>query len=144
MIDVRDAWNILAAATPLGEETVPLAACEGRVLASAWAVDRDLPPFDRAAMDGFALRASDAAGASRTAPVRLRVVGEATPGIPHAGRCEPGEAVRIMTGAAVPEECDSVLPVEESSGFDGDPVSVFAPLRRGANVALRGCERRRG
>ena len=112
----------------------------GRVLRRAVQVDRDLPPFDRAAMDGFAVAAADVA----PAPVHLPVVGESAPGAPFTGEVQRGDAVRIMTGAAVPQGCDAVVPVEDTSGFEAVRVEIRRPVRAGANVALRGSECRAG
>jgi molybdopterin molybdotransferase len=100
-------------------EEVPLAEASGRVLAEDVTSDVDVPPFRRAAMDGWALRAEDTFGASEGDPVALRVVGRALPGAPPALAVGRGEAVRIMTGAPVPPGADAVLPAEEGEERDG-------------------------
>ncbi|MFQ5599632.1 MAG: gephyrin-like molybdotransferase Glp [Candidatus Krumholzibacteriia bacterium] len=144
-IDVPDAWACIEREVrPLPPETLPLQRAVGRVLARPVRTDREYPPFDRAAMDGFAVRSEDVGGARDGAPVRLEVVGEATPGGAFAGEAGPGTAVRIMTGAPVPPGWDSVVPVERTSGFDTNPVSIHAPVRRRQNVAGRGSERAAG
>ncbi len=97
---------------PLREETVPLAAAAGRVLARDVTSPVDVPGFVRAMMDGFAVRAADTLGASPYNPLPLAVVGEAVPGRPFAGQLGRGQAVRIMTGAPLAAGADSVLPAE--------------------------------
>ena len=143
-IDLHAAWERLEAAVqPLGRERVPLSAAGGRVLAAPVDVDRDQPPFDRAAMDGYAVQAAALAGASAAAPVRLPVVGEATPGAPWAG--DPGRgAVRIMTGAPLPAGCDTIVPVEDTSGFGTDVVAVRIAQPPGKHIVWRAEERRCG
>lgn len=97
---------------PLGEEEVPLAEAAGRVLARHVFSPVNVPPFVRAMMDGFAVRAGDTAGASPYNRLALEVVGESLPGRPFEGSVGPGQAVRIMTGAPLPEGADAVLPAE--------------------------------
>ncbi len=101
-------------------ESVPLAQASGRVLAEDVTSTVNVPGFVRAMMDGFALRAADTAGASPYNGLPLAVVGQSMPGRPYPGRVEPGQAVRIMTGAKLPEGTDAVLPVEfvENRGDD--------------------------
>ena len=93
---------------PLGVETVTLEHALGRVLCEPVYADIDLPPFDRARMDGYAVRSSDVA----TAPVKLRVIGEIAAGASFAGKINAGEAVKIFTGAPVPEGADAVQKIE--------------------------------
>lgn len=109
MIPVEEAIKIvLEKAAPLPPESVALADALGRVLAEDVAADSDLPPFDRAQMDGYAVRSEDL----RETPARLRVVGEAAAGKGWRGTLQTGEAVRIMTGAPLPSGADSVQQVE--------------------------------
>jgi molybdenum cofactor synthesis domain-containing protein len=109
MITVTEAIHLVAAETRrLEPERVALTEARGRVLAEDVRADSDLPPFDRALMDGYAVRADD----TTDAPVRLRLVGEAAAGRSWRGHLQPGEAVRIMTGAPVPDGADSVQQVE--------------------------------
>ncbi|NUQ65753.1 MAG: molybdopterin molybdotransferase MoeA [Pirellulales bacterium] len=96
----------------LDEELLPLRGAAGRVLARDVASEVDVPGFVRAMMDGFAVRAADTAGASPYHRLPLAVVGESMPGRPFAGRVGPGQAVRTMTGAKLPDGADAVLPVE--------------------------------
>ncbi len=144
-IEVEEAWSrIEQLVKPLPSETIELADAPSRVLAESIRCDRDYPPFDRAAMDGFAVRSEDVMGAAPDAPVELDVVGEATPGCAFEASAPPSGAVRIMTGAPVPAGWDSVVPVESTSGFETPRVRVFAATRAGQHVAPRGIERRDG
>jgi molybdenum cofactor synthesis domain-containing protein len=134
---------VLAAATPIARtESVALDAAAGRVVASAVIAGADVPPFDRAAMDGYAVRADDTFGASRAEPRTLRLIDTVytaqTPRVPVA----PGTCVAIATGAPMPEQADAVVMVEETERGDGDEVRVFTPVyprqhvgRRGADIA---------
>src|SRR5919205_1589218 len=109
MIPVNEAVRIVVEkAEPLAAERVALGDALGRVLAEDVFADTDLPPFDRAQMDGYAVRSED----MRETPARLRVVGEAAAGKGWRGTLRAGEAVRIMTGAPLPEGADSVQQVE--------------------------------
>lgn len=96
----------------LEPEVVPLAAAAGRVLAAPVVSDVDVPGFDRATMDGYAVVADATEGATAYNRVTLTVVGDALPGVPYEGAVRLGEAVRIMTGAPLPAGCDAVLPAE--------------------------------
>src|SRR5713226_9920038 len=108
MIPVAEAIEIVRAQTAtLPPERVPLADALGRFLAEDIIADSDLPPFDRAQMDGYAVRAADVAG-----PARLRIVGESAAGAGWHREMKTGEAVRIMTGAPVPKGADAVQQVE--------------------------------
>src|ERR1044072_857523 len=99
MIPVEEAINIiLEKAAPLPVEDVALADALGRVLAEDVAADSDLPPFDRAQMDGYAVRSEDL----RETPARLRVVGEAAAGEGWRGTLRAGAAARVMKGGPLP------------------------------------------
>ncbi|UCE02406.1 MAG: molybdopterin molybdotransferase MoeA [Candidatus Latescibacterota bacterium] len=141
-IDVREAWReIEGQVQTLPSERVGLAQAVGRVLAQPVRTDRTYPPFDRAAMDGFAVRAADVESASHESPVSLPVVGESTPGREPDDSVAPGTAIRIMTGAAVPPGCDAIVPVESTSGFGSDRVRVVSPSAPGRHIARCGVER---
>ena len=117
LLPVDDARaRMLAEITPRPAETVPLAQSIGRVLAEDVAAVRDQPPFAASAMDGWAVRAADTPGA-------LRIVGESAAGHGYPGKVGPGEAVRIFTGAAVPDGCDAMV-IQEEARRDGEAVSV--------------------
>ncbi len=102
----------------LDAERVPLRAAAGRVLASAIVSDIDVPGFDRATMDGYAVVADSTEGATPYNRVPLKVVGDALPGSPFSRTLARGEAVRIMTGAPMPAGSDAVLPAESVDTAD--------------------------
>ncbi len=106
---------VLAGARTLGPEHLALADALGRVLAADVRAGWDVPPWANAAMDGYAVRAADVAGAAPGAPVRLRVVGDAPAGARWDGTLGAREAVRIATGAPVPDGADAVVRVEDTA-----------------------------
>jgi molybdopterin molybdotransferase len=108
----------------------------GRVLAQEIAADRDYPPFDRSARDGYALRAADVPG-------ELRVTGEVRAGEVFTGAIGPGEAVEIMTGAPLPSGADAVVMIEHTERT-GDRVRTDRSAKPGDNFSPRGVEARRG
>lgn len=142
MIPVPEAIGIVLARTrSLAVERVALEEAPGRVLAEDAVADTDLPPFDRAQMDGYALRSADV----REVPARLRVVGEAAAGRGWRGRLGAGEAARIMTGAPLPEGADSVQQVEVTrESEDGAFVEVERATEPGQFFVVRGSEIRAG
>lgn len=141
MVSVEQALEIvLREAHELPVEDVALDAALGRVLAVDVVADRDLPPFDRAAMDGYAVRARDVA----QAPAALEVVGEVRAGEQPPLALGAGQAVRIMTGAPVPPGADAVQQVEKTQPLDEFRVTILASLDAGQNVAPRGSEVRAG
>ena len=142
MIAVAEAIQIVRQQTvPLGTEQIDLPSALGRVLAQEIVADSDLPPFDRAQMDGYAVRAAD----TLDAPVRLRIVGESAAGKGWHNQIDEGEAVRIMTGAPVPEGADSVQQVELTHELkDGTVVELLASVETGRSVVKRGAEIRAG
>jgi len=124
---------------PLDADTVPLRAAGGRVLAEAIVSDVDVPGFDRATMDGYALVAECTEGATPYNRVALAVVGEALPGSQFRGTVGRGEAVRIMTGAPMPAGADAVLPAESVEPDAGpDAIAAIAAVSPGRNIGRRG------
>jgi molybdenum cofactor synthesis domain-containing protein len=116
---------------------VPLGEALGRVLAQDVVARWASPPFTNSAMDGYAVRASDAASARPDAPVALGPVGESAAGRPFEGVVSAGQAVRIMTGAVMPEGADAVVPVEQAAD-DGHVVMVREAPRHAAHVRREG------
>ena len=134
---------VLECALPLGEETVPLDDALGRVLSRELRSDAAVPPFDSSAMDGFAVRSEDLAGAREDAPVTLAVVGESRAGQPMSEPVGPSQAAIISTGAVVPAGTDAVVPIERVSVQDGhvrlhEPVSAGNDIRRSGEDILPG------
>jgi molybdopterin molybdotransferase len=121
------------------QETVALEQALHRVLAEPLLADRDYPPFNRSARDGFAVRAADVAAA----PARLRVLGETRAGEPSRFKIGPGETVEIMTGAPGPEGADAVVMVEYSAR-DGEFVRLDEGVPPGRNLILAGSEGQAG
>src|SRR5262245_41708360 len=122
---IEDAIRIILEHTPLAvEEDIPLMDSMGRVLRRDAISDLDLPPFNRSRMDGYALRAADVEKATGDQPAKLRAIGEAAAGSHFSGRVETGEAVRIMTGAPVPEGADAVQKIEVIRVLDDGRIEV--------------------
>lgn len=129
MLTIEEALaHVLAQArlTPL--ESAPIERCFGRVLAEPLSAARDQPPFDASAMDGYALRAADTPG-------ELKIVGESAAGHPYTGMLQPGEAIRISTGAPVPDGADTMV-MQEDVTRDGPTLTVPASPP-GKNIRLR-------
>lgn len=134
--------TILAAVHPLDLLTVPLAEALGSTLRTGVRAAVDLPLFDNSAMDGFAVRFSDVASASAASPVALRVVAD----LPAGSSLDPafgtGEAVRIMTGAPLPADADTVVPFEATAGGLTESLGTVrvreAPRHIGAHIRRRG------
>jgi molybdopterin molybdotransferase len=124
---------LASVAAPTEREAVALAEAYGRTLASDVVSRRIQPPFANSAMDGYALRAADAA---RT-PARLTVVGESAAGRPFGRRLGPGEAARIFTGAPLPEGADAVA-MQETTRREGATVILEAPVALGDHVRAPG------
>ena len=130
---------------PLDAELVALQAADGRVLADAIASDVDVPGFDRATMDGYAVVADSTDGATSYTPLPLMVIGDSLPGRPFAGSVCAGQAVRIMTGAPLPPGCNAVLPAEfVDTTTDARCISALAAVSPGKHVGRRGEDVSRG
>ena len=142
MISVAEAIQIVRQQTaPLSTEQVRIEQALGRVLAEDVVADTDLPPFDRAQMDGYAVRSQDV----REAPARLRIVGESAAGNGWRHQLEEGQAVRIMTGAPVPAGADSVQQVELTHELkDGTIVELLETVETGKSIVERGAEIKAG
>ena len=130
---------ILERAKRLDAERVPIERAAGRVLAEPAAAATDLPPFPSSAMDGFALRAAD----TTAAPVTLPVVARVAAGNPAPRPLEPGEAMAIATGGAVPDGADAVIPIELVQETD-EAVTVRESVPQGAPVRPRAGDARAG
>jgi molybdopterin molybdotransferase len=141
--------RVLEGRAPLGSERVPLTESVGRVLATAVVSPVDLPPWDNASMDGYAVRASDVAGASTDNPRTLHVIGEIAAGGAATIAIGEGEAVRISTGAPVPASADAVVRVEDTDRGNErvmvtDDRDVRGATRDRRNVRPRGEDVRSG
>jgi molybdopterin molybdotransferase len=143
---VEDALAVLDAhLLPLSAEPCPLRRANGRVLADDIVSGVDVPGFDRATMDGYAVVALSTDGATPYTPLPLTVVGESLPARPFDGTVASGEAVRIMTGAPVPSGCDAVVPAEWIEGAtDASQVAAVGSVSPGKNVGRIGEDVARG
>ena len=134
--------RLLEGVGALAAETVGLDQALGRILAEAVASQSEMPGFDNSAMDGYAVRAHEIAAATATVPVRLPVAGESRAGsVP--GALEPGTAMRIMTGAPMPDGADTVVRQEDTSR-EGATVLIQVATALGTSVRLRGADMRAG
>lgn len=150
MISVEEATEqVLSRITVLPAERVRLLDALGRVLAVDVVSDIDVAPFDNSAMDGYAVRYADTAGAAEDRPVTLRVVEHIPAGVAPQRAVGPGEASRIMTGAPVPTGADAVVMVErtragEAGGGAGGTVEILTSAVLGEHIRGRGEEVRAG
>jgi molybdopterin molybdotransferase len=137
LLPIRDAREaVLAACRPLPATPVLIGEALHRVLAEDVVAAADVPRFVNSAMDGFAVRAQASSGP-------LRIVGEARAGAPATVRLGDGEAIRVSTGAALPDGADAVVPVEQATEADG-AVTLAAPARAGQHVRAAGEDLRAG
>src|SRR5258706_1494220 len=136
MITVDQALSILLdQVQTLGPESVAIEQAHRRILVEDVRADMDLPPFDRARMDGYAVRSSDVS----TSPVKLRVIGEIAAGVQVEHRINAGEAVKIFTGAPVPGGADAVQKVEVTRA-NGHIVEILEPVTPGQFITLHASE----
>jgi molybdopterin molybdotransferase len=140
MIPVEEALQrLIAPLHPVGAEQIGVAEALGRVLAEDVVARRTQPPFNASAMDGYAVRAADVA----RVPATLRVIGTVPAGQAYSGRVGPGEAVRIFTGAPVPDDTDAIV-IQEDTERSGDEVVVKEAPRPGRYIRRAGLDFREG
>jgi len=152
MISVDEALEkVLSYVEALEPEQKPILDCMGQVLADDVYSSIDIPPLDNSAMDGFALRAEDTRGASESSPRYLVVVGEVAAGSMPRKHVKPGTAIRIMTGAPLPEGSDAVVQFEDtdevgrkSLGEDLSRIGILCQAKKGLNIRCRGEDIARG
>jgi molybdopterin molybdotransferase len=133
----------LAWIAPVGVERVSLFEAVGRILAETVHAPHDLPPFDNSAMDGYAVVAADTAGASEASPVRLEVSEQVTAGQLPQQAMSSGQAVRIMTGAPLPEGASGVV-IQEQVRREGSTIWLTRPVKEGDHIRRRGEDIRAG
>jgi molybdopterin molybdotransferase len=148
MIDYSDARAlVLAAARPLPAESVPLAQALGRTLARDALAREAIPPFTKATMDGYAVRAADTrrppAAQVKDGAVELEVLEDLAAGRLSNKTVGPGQAIRIMTGAPLPDGADAVVMVEDTAKSAGK-VKVWREVKPGDNIGLAGEDLKRG
>jgi molybdenum cofactor synthesis domain-containing protein len=125
-------------------EVLPLLQANGRVLAQEIVSTADVPPFSRAAMDGYAVRSEDTIGASRTTPRTLGRIETIYTGQIPKNRLGPGDCAEIATGAPMPEGADAVVMVEETDIDDRGSVSIFAQAAARQNIGRQGADIQKG
>src|SRR5450631_467816 len=130
---------VLAGVEPLPEEMVALDAAHHRVLARDVAALRTQPPQAMSAMDGYAVRSSDALDLA----ARLKVIGEVAAGRPFESRLGAGEAVRIFTGGVIPEGADAVI-IQEDTVAEGGHITITEAARPGRHIRAAGIDFRNG
>src|SRR5579871_4247823 len=128
--------RIVAGVAPLDTERVPLRNAHRRVLAEPLSARLTQPPFPASAMDGYAVRGEDV----RLAGSELRLVGIAAAGHSYAGKVNPGETVRIFTGAPVPQGADAVLIQEDAEIIDAATIRAREPVVAGRNIRPAGLD----
>jgi len=140
MIPVKEATQVILRHTPkLDTELASICEVAGRILAEDVVADTDLPPFDRAQMDGYAVRAAEVVNV----PARLRIAGESSAGAGWHHEMKAGEAVRIMTGAPVPSGADAVQQVELTRERDSE-VEILEPVELGRSIVRQASEIKSG
>jgi len=144
MISMEDALEIvLKQVSVLSSERVKLLSSLGRVLSENIYSDFDIPGFNRAAMDGYAVVAKDTVHACPDRPVTLKVIDEVPAGFKIRSAISSGKAIRIMTGAVLPEGADAVVMVEYTEARE-DKVMVFRSVKKGENVSFSGEDVKKG
>ena len=144
MIPMNEAVKIVMDSTDrLSKTTVPLLDSLGHTLCEDIVSDINMPPFDKSAMDGYAVIGSDVDRASRSNPSVLNVIEEIQAGMIPTESVVPGSATRIMTGAPMPDGADTVVMVEDTES-EGDQVRIFEPTEAGKNCVLLGEDVREG
>jgi len=152
MLSVEEAFQrIISCFSPLESEEKPLQDCLGQVLATDITSPLDLPPLSNSAMDGYALRQEDIREASAQNPRQLQVIGLVAAGQVSSQTVTPGTAIRIMTGAPIPNGADTVVPFEETdevrrrgSGQTLEQINIEADLPLGSNVRPSGEDVQKG
>ena len=146
MVSVEEALQkILSCIEVLEPETKPILDCSRQVLAEDIRSTIDIPPLDNSAMDGYAVKAEDIRGASEASPKILSVTGKVAAGSMPKGEVKRGSAIRIMTGAPLPQGADAVVPFEntdevarKASHDDLSQIGILREVREGMNVRRKG------
>ncbi len=134
---------LLSVVQPVGKESISIADCGGRVLAENICAAEHVPPFDRSPYDGYAFRSADVMQASREKPVTLEIIEEVPAGAVPTKTCTEGTAVKILTGAPIPEGADAVAKYEVTE-FTEKEVRIFFPAKPGENIVRTGEDVKKG
>lgn len=142
MIPFQEAKSIITHnLLSLGKETVSLNESVGRVLRENIKAPFPSPRFDNSAMDGFAVRSIDTKDASKNNPIRLKIIGVSSAGLPFDMSIGPGECIQCMTGAAIPKGADSIVMVEDTSGYTDDKnIQIMIETFPGKHIRKKGEE----
>lgn len=147
MLKRPDEWTarrlLLETVSPVAVEKVPLWEAGGRVLAQDVIARENIPPFDRSPYDGYAFRSADSAGAGQMCPVTLRVLETVPAGSVPTAVVTEGTAIKVLTGAPIPEGADAVIPYEQTA-FTAETVTLFAPVPEGSNLVAAGEDVKKG
>ena len=145
LITYDEALKIVISKTPSinDTETIPITAANGRVCAESVVSNMNVPPFDRAAEDGYAVRAEDTFGAGTYSPVKLKLVGKINTGEWKNIVIKEGECVQVATGAIIPNGANAVVRVEDTE-MDGEYVNVYRPVHPGFDIAPAGEDIQKG
>ncbi|MED4971333.1 molybdopterin molybdotransferase MoeA, partial [Parageobacillus toebii] len=148
LIPVTEAIQKVMKYAGTGEvETVSLEEAYGRYLAEELRADHDVPPFDRSPYDGFAIRAVDSAKAKLDNPVEFEVIETIGAGQVASKTVQPFQAVRIMTGAQIPDGCDAVVMLELAKQYERDGktyMSIKRPFQPEDNISFQGEDAKKG
>jgi molybdopterin molybdotransferase len=138
--------QILSRIIPLPSESAPVSQGHGRFLAQDVTAEIDLPPFDNSAMDGYAVRSADVAGASPDRAISLRLSGRSAAGEASLPSVEPGTCLRVFTGAPLPPGADAVVMQEDTRVDPNDPRSIWIndAVKPWENVRFKGEDVKRG
>lgn len=144
-ISVEQAVEQILQHTPVinGTEEVELSKAGGRILAQDMVAEFDNPPFDRSPVDGYACKSEDLASASEEHPVKLKVIEEVDAGQYSEREIQHGQAVRIMTGAAVPRGCDCCI-YQENTDYGEDTVEIYCEQKKWDNYCFAGEDFKKG
>jgi len=144
VIEIGEAQKQVLEEIPvLGTERIQILEALGRVLAVDVLARRDVPSGDNSAMDGYACRHEDLAGAALANRVKLKLTGESPAGRPFEGSVGPGEAVRVLTGGLIPRGADTVIMIEDTA-LEADQLTCLADPGKGAHIRRRGEDVRTG
>jgi molybdopterin biosynthesis enzyme len=128
---------------PLGKEEIELLQAYGRVLAQDVVSELDIPPFSRATVDGYAVKAEDTFGADEKSPAKLNVVGMICIGEAPNITLQKGEAAEIVTGAPIPAGADAVIMIEDTEREDNE-LSVYCSVTQNNNIMKGGTDIKKG
>ena len=143
-IPVKEAVQlVMEHCKPLETETISLEDAYGRVLAEPILAEHDVPPFNRSAYDGYAIRAIDSTDATLEEPVTFRVIGEIGAGYVGEKPLGEGEAYRIMTGAILPENADAIVMLEDTTKID-DGFTITKSFQTNDNISFQGEDAKQG